>query len=360
MKSLAVVLATVIFMPSVVSGEDRDGAPPPVRVVVAPISEETVAENTPITGVIYYDKVSSLSTEVAGLVKSVHFREGNRVQQGDTLLTLNTDFIDKNIELAKTKMEQIALQIERTEKDLGRFESLYQQEAVAEREYDDIFFKRLELVKQRETLGKELDIALLKRDKSVIHAPFDGIVLSKSAEVGNWVDPGDELCRIGSSDDVFAKVSVAEELLRYSGEGEAVHVIINAFQMNLKGTISDIMPVADPRTKNVMLKIQLPRMETVVENMSATVFISTSERKRLKLVPRDALVTIQGKDLVYTVKDGRAVPVPIRVVSYVGEFAGIEKSDFPDGMMVVVDGNQRLRPDQPVEIIEIISGENPS
>jgi membrane fusion protein (multidrug efflux system) len=153
---------------------------------------------------------------------------------------------------------------------------------------------------------------------------------------------------------------VAEELLRYSTRGDAVDVIINAFEMNLRGTISDIMPVADPRTKNVMLKMRLPRMETVVENMSATVFIPTSERKRLKLVPRDALVTFQGEDLVYTVKDDRAVPVPIRVVSYVGEFAGIGNPDFPDGMMVVVDGNQRLRPDQPVEIIEISSDDKSS
>jgi multidrug efflux pump subunit AcrA (membrane-fusion protein) len=113
------------------------------------------------------------------------------------------------------------------------------------------------------------------------------------------------------------------------------------------------MPVADPRTKNVMLKIRLPHMKTVVENISATVLVPVSRRKRLKLVPRDALVNFQGKDIVYTVKDNRAVPVPIRIISYVGEFAGIKSLDISDGTMVVVDGNERLRPGQPVEVIKI-------
>jgi multidrug efflux pump subunit AcrA (membrane-fusion protein) len=106
-----------------------------------------------------------------------------------------------------------------------------------------------------------------------------------------------------------------------------------------------------------MLKIRLPHMKTAVENLSATVFVPVSGRKRLKLIPRDALVSFKGKDIVYTVKDNRAVPVPISIVSYVGEFAGIKSSKISDGTMVVVDGNERLRPGQPVEIIKISSGD---
>jgi multidrug efflux pump subunit AcrA (membrane-fusion protein) len=141
--------------------------------------------------------------------------------------------------------------------------------------------------------------------------------------------------------------------LVYLNKGDAVVVTVNAFDKKLKGTIVGIMPVADPRTKNVMLKIRLPHMKTAVENISVTVLVPVSRRKRLKLVPRDALVNFQGKDIVYTVKDNRAVPVPIHIISYVGEFAGIKSSDISDGTMVVVDGNERLRPEQPVEVIKI-------
>ena len=360
MKTWGVLLSALILLPSAIIAEERKPVLPPAKVVVAQIQEKMVVENTPIVGVLYFDRVSSLSTEVAGLVRSVHFREGDRVKRGGVLLTLNTDFIDKDIELVETKIEQVGVQIEKTDKDLTRFKRLYRQQAIPEREYDDVGFKRRDLVKQRDALKKQLEIARLKKAKGVIRAPFNGVILAKKAEVGNWIAPGHELCRIGSSNDVFVKVPVAEELLVYSNKGDVVDVTVNAFDKKLKGTIAGIMPVADPRTKNVMLKIRLPRMEMAVENLSATVFVPVSGRKRLKLIPRDALVTLKGKDIVYTVNDNKAVPVPIHIVSFLGEFAGIKASEIPDGAMVVVDGNERLRPEQPVEIIEISSEDKPS
>ena len=360
MKTWGVLLSALILLPSAIIAEESKPVLPPAKVVVAQIQEKMVVENTPIVGVLYFDRVSSLSTEVAGLVRSVHFREGDRVKRGGVLLTLNTDFIDKDIELVETKIEQVGVQIEKTDKDLTRFKRLYRQQAIPEREYDDVGFKRRDLVKQRDALKKQLEIARLKKAKGVIRAPFNGVILAKKAEVGNWIAPGHELCRIGSSNDVFVKVPVAEELLVYSNKGDVVDVTVNAFDKKLKGTIAGIMPVADPRTKNVMLKIRLPRMEMAVENLSATVFVPVSGRKRLKLIPRDALVTLKGKDIVYTVNDNKAVPVPIHIVSFLGEFAGIKTSEIPDGAMVVVDGNERLRPEQPVEIIEISSEDKPS
>lgn len=353
MKPVGVLLAALTLLPSVITAQERRPVLPPAKVVLARIQEKLVVENTPIVGVLYFDRVSSLSTEVSGLVKSVHFREGDRVKKGGVLLTLNTDFIDKDIELVVTKIEQISVQIEKTDKDLTRFKSLYDQQAIPEREYDDVGFTLRDLIKQRDALKKQLEIARLKKAKSIIQAPFNGVILAKKAEVGDWIAPGCELCRIGSSEDVFVKVPVAEELLAYCKNGHVVDVILHAFDEKLQGTIVGIMPVADARTKNVMLKIRLPRMETAVENLSATVFVPVSGHKRLKLIPRDALVTLQGKDIVFTVNDNKAVPVPIHIVSFLDEFAGVETSNVPDGTMVVVDGNERLRPQQPVEIIKI-------
>ena len=86
--------------------------------------------------------------------------------------------------------------------------------------------------------------------------------------------------------------------------------------------------------------------------MSAAVLIPVGERRRLKLIPRDALISFGGKDMVYTVKGGQAVAVPIDIVSFSGEHACTDSPDIPSGMKVVVDGNERLRPQQPVIIIK--------
>ena len=70
------------------------------------------------------------------------------------------------------------------------------------------------------------------------------------------------------------------------------------------------------------------------------------------MIKRDALIKFQGKDFVYTVKDGKAAILPVNIVVYAGEFLGVDNPYIVAGMPVVVDGNDRLKPDQPVEIIE--------
>lgn len=350
MKILGILLCSLAFL-SLAKAEEGPPRMPPAKVVVAKIEERIIAENTPIIGVLYFDRVSSLSTEVAGLVKSVHFREGDRIKKGAVLLTLNTDFIDKDIELAETRIDEISVRIERVDKDLERYGTLVRQKAIREKDHEDVGFERKELIKQQDSLRKQLEIARLKNAKSIIRVPFSGIVLAKGVDEGDWVGPGKELCRVGSTDDVFVKVPIAEELLPYSIKGGIVDVTINAFDKKVRGEIVGILPVADPRTKNVMLKIRLPQMEIVAENMSATVYVPVSKRKRLKLVPRDALVKFQGKDLIYTVKEGKAAPLPIHIVAFVDEFAALDNKEIPEGMTVVVDGNDRLRPGQPVQII---------
>ena len=278
MKILGALLCSLIFLSS---AKAEDGPPrmPPAKIVVAAIEERIVAENTPIIGVLYFDRVSGLSTEVAGMVKSVHFREGDRIKRGAVLLNLSTDFIDKEIELAEMRIDEISVRIERTDKDLERYGTLVRQKAIREKDHEDVGFERRELITQRDALRKQLEITRLKKAKSIIRAPFDGIVLAKGMDVGDWIDPGKEFCRIGSTEDVFVKVPIAEELLPYSGKGDIVNVTINAFDKRVRGKIAGILPVADPRTKNVMLKIRLPQMEIVVENMSATVYVPVSKRK---------------------------------------------------------------------------------
>ena len=94
-------------------------------------------------------------------------------------------------------------------------------------------------------------------------------------------------------------------------------------------------------------------MENLAENMSATVFVSSSLKKQLFIIPRDALVKFQGKDFVYTIKEGKASILPVNIVTYLGDKIGVDNPYFEDGMSVVIEGNERLRPDQPV----IVAGE---
>lgn len=324
---------------------------PPAKVVVDTVVAKEVAENQSVTGVLYYERTSEISTEVAGLVTSIDVVEGQKVAKGDVLLRLDTEILEREIALTGTKIEQIDLRIDNAEKNFERLEEIYEQSGVSEKVYDDAAYAYQDAVKEKQITENTLQKLLIQKKRSVIKAPFDGIVLSKNADVGGWVQQGGRIVSIGSSADLFVRAPIAEKLLQFVEIGEEVSVIINAFDKNVTGKVINIDPVADIKTKNVFVKINIPHQPLVAENMSATVYFSSGPKRKLSIIKRAALVKNQGKNFIYTVKEGKAAIMPATVVSYLGDRVAVSDPHIVPGMQVVVEGNERLRPDQPVAVV---------
>jgi len=346
---LFLCLAMAIAWPGYIMAAE-DGKPL-TRVVTSQAVEQNVAETTQVVGTLFFDRVSNLSAEVSGLVNAVHVREGDRVKKGQVMFGLNTDFVDNEIASVRAGMGQVKVRLDSAEKSLDRYKTLFKQKAVSEAEYDDIVLSREDLVRQTIMLEKQLALARLKKHKSFIKAPFDGVVIEKKIDVGNWVSPGIQLCVVGSINDLFVKVPVSENLLAFAHKGETVPVSIDALGIKNTGTIDGIIPVADPQTRSVFVKVRLQELDHPVLNMSATVSMPVGEKKKMLLIPRDALVNFNGQDMVYTVNQGKSAPIPVTILSYVGENVAIAPGGIVKGMPLVVDGNDRLRPGQGVEVI---------
>ncbi|MDH3392421.1 MAG: efflux RND transporter periplasmic adaptor subunit [Desulfobulbaceae bacterium] len=349
MRVLQIFLIFVVFgvAPAFAEG------PPPAKVVVRNITQQDVSENKPFIGLLIYDRVSRVSAEVIGLVKEVKVREGDRVKEGSSLVAIDTELLDKEIALARTRVEQIDLRSRHAEKNYKRLEDLYAKDGVSERDHDDALYIFQDAQKEKQAAEESLATLLVKKRKSIILAPFAGVILEKNVDTGDWVQPGKLLLSVGSSNDLFVRVPVAETVLRFVQPGDKVDVEVNAFKKQVQGIIEDIVPVADPKTKNVFLKVRIPSMPKIVANMSATVFVPTSSKKKLSLIPRDALIKFQGKDFVYSVKEGKAAILPVNIVTFLGDMIGADNPYFVPGMPVVIEGNERLRPDQSV----VIAGE---
>ncbi len=327
--------------------------PPPSKVIVTKVVQEEVADNQSVIGVLYYERVSEVSTEVAGLVESVEVSQGDGVTRGEVLLRLDTEILDREISLTKTRLEQIDLRIENTRKHYKRLEKLYSEQGISEKDYDDALYTFQDAQKERQVTEDTLKTLLIRKRKSVIKAPFDGIVLTKDVDSGAWVQQGKQLVSIGSSNDLFVRAPIAETLLQFITMDEKIPVTINAFNREIEGTVVDIDPVADVKTKNIFLKINIPPLSLVAQNMSATVFVPAGPKRKLSIVQRAAVIKFQGKDFVYTVKEGKAAILPVNIVSYMGERVGVDNPYIVPGMVVVTEGNERLRPDQPV----VVAGE---
>lgn len=324
--------------------------PPPAKVVLGQVTKKEVATTHSVTGVLYYERVSDISTEVAGLVEKVTVNQGDIVDAATPLVTLNTEILEREIALTRTRIEQIDLRIINTEKNFKRLDTLFNSSGVSEKDLDDAVYTFQDAQKEKQVVTDSLAKLLIQQRRSVIKAPFAGVVLEKNVDSGAWVQQGKNLIRIGSSSDLFVKAPIAEVLFRYIKSGEKVQVTLNAYDKQFDGVITGIDPVADLKTKNIFLKIKIPPLENIAENMSATVFVPSSEKRQLSVFDRAAVIKFQGKDFVYTVKEGKASILPINIVAYLGKTVAVDTPYIVPGMPVVVEGNERLRPDQPVTI----------
>ncbi len=326
---------------------------PPASVIVTTVVQEDIAQNQSMLGSLYYDRVSRISSELAGLVASIHIKEGDRIKKGTSIIVLNTEILDIDISLTKTRISQIALRIEKAGKNLTRLERLYAKEGISEKDYEDALYTHQDLTKEKQATEDSLQKLLVHKKRSNIKAPFDGVILRKNVDIGDWVQQGKEIVTIGATNDLFVLVPVGETMLRHISVGDRVPVIINAFGSELTGTIHAIAPKADPKTKNVFLKVKIIPQDNISENMSATIHVATSAKQKLSIIPRDALIKFQGKDFIYTVKEGKAAILPVNIVAFLGHKVGVDNPYIVPGMAVIIEGNERLRPDQAV----VVAGE---
>jgi len=345
-------LISILFLTAVAavtsSGHAQDR--PPALVVVDSVTSRSVAMTSPFVGTMDFEKFSDIAPEVAGKVVTLNVREGSYVRKGDVLLTVDTRLLESDIDILKSQISEKMVKLEDSGSRLKRAEELFNRGIISKQEYETELYADKSLETEAETLVGRLDRLETELEKSTLRAPFDGLIMEKKTDVGQWVKPDAPVCSIASTSDVFVRVAVPEDIVRYVSLGAKLDVRIEALGRELNGTVSGIVPVADVRSRNFNIKVRVPFFKGAVKNMSATVQVPVSPESKLSIIKRDALIRNQGKDFVYTVKDGKAAILPVHVVAYLGSEVGVDDPYIVPGMPVVVEGNERLMPDQPVTV----------
>ncbi|MCG8425777.1 MAG: efflux RND transporter periplasmic adaptor subunit [Chromatiales bacterium] len=347
MKKIAQLLLFVSLLPLQV----QSASPPPARVVTVPVEEQEMAATQALSGIVDFDRISAVSGEVSGLITKLHISEGKQFKAGDPLLELNTDLIRKDIDIKNKEKAQVSADLEKVGRTLKRLESLLQKNSASRQAYDDARFDHRSLQKKRETLDEELQRLKLQLDKSVVRAPFNGIVLEKQKEQGEWLAPGMPVCRLASTEDLVVKVAVSENMAKFQQVGQTIPISINALDLRLTGTVKGFIPVADLRSKSALLKITIPYQPGVMQNMTASAEVAAGRKQTLQMIPRDAVVRMNGKTFVYSIKEDKAQLIPVTIISRTDIAIGVNQNSIRKGMPVVIDGNDRLRPNQAVQVI---------
>ena len=133
---------------------------------------------------------------------------------------------------------------------------------------------------------------------------------------------------------------------------EAQILVKSISKKSTSGKIYAVLPQGDPNTRTFPVRIHLPNPKLKIKSgMEALVTFKLSETKNALVVPKDAVVTVQNKLVVYTVVEGKAVPVRVDILGYDDGDASINGKINP-GDPVIIRGNERLRPGVSIQILK--------
>jgi RND family efflux transporter MFP subunit len=371
-------VGTVMPLRRAVIGSAVDG-----RVIEFPLDEgDRVEEGQPL---------AQLLTETISL--EVKAAEAELLLRQQQLAELENGTRPEEIEQAKARMTAAQARAQYARARRVRAETLYnQRQAMSEEERDEMIALAIEAEQayleakaayelavqgprkeqiaqaQAQVAVQEATVNRLKDQlaKHTIVARFGGYVTAEHTEVGQWVKQGDPVAEVAALDEVEVYAQVVEQYVPYLRTGATVSVQIPSIPgPPLPGVVTAIVPQADVQARTFPVKVRVKNQVSaegpqLKAGMYARVMLPTGARQKATLVFKDALVLGGPQPVVFVVdvtsddsRQGKVRAVPVQIGVAEGNMIQVTGGLKP-GDLVVVQGNERLRLGEDVQIQQTI------
>lgn len=324
------ILLSALIWISCSGKKDENQAIRAVPVKVVKVSESSYMNSRNYVGTVEAVSSSSLSFEVMGNVSKVFVTEGENVQKGKLLATLDKATLQNsyNASLASLKEAQDAY---------NRMKSLYDNGSLPEMKWVEVQSKLQQAVSMEQISRKSLKDAGL-------YAPFSGVISSKSIEPGMNVMPGIEVMQLADISTVNIKIAVPEKEISRVNKGQQAEVRVGALGDKLfTGVVSEKGIAANPLAHTYEVKIKLNNTShELMPGMVCKVGVHSHETEAGIVLPNHTVqLQPDGKKFVWVVKGNAASQ---RMVS-TGELTTqgvVITAGLQPGDEVIVSGNQKV------------------
>ena len=310
--------------------------------------EHRMRSEVRLPGTVEAPKLSTIAGETAGLVVERSVRTGDRVEEGQVLARLRTTQLELTQRAQEADLKEADARLKLAQRNLARARELLESEIFSRRQFDDAQSEFSAWEGRCERLRADISRVQDNVERATIRAPFSGVVVEKHTEVGQWLDAGDPVVDLLSSEHLEVSVDVPERHFRDLRPGTRVTMTFEALgSRKVTGTVSRIIPLADPQARTFPVKVSFSnRGARVVAGMLAHVTIPSAGSSVATIVPKDAIVRSGPDEFVFLFgEDGKVNRMPVRSGSGVGNWVEVRGEILP-GQRVVTRGNERLRPGQ--------------
>lgn len=313
------------------------GGPPPVSVATTDVSEmEWPVESTAI-GSISALKGVILSVESPGIISELSFKSGKPVEAGTQLIQLDDRSERAELEAAQAAEELAELSVDRSRQLLER-------KTISQAEFDAADAEYKQAVAQVANIE-----AMIEKKK--LMAPFDGLLGIRRVNVGQYLNPGDEVVSLVSMDPINVTFFMPQKALGYLKKGLEVQVSSDAFSGEvITGELAAMEARVDQSTRMIEVQAKLPNPDGVLRvGMFVSVKIDLAPPRRVMAVPASSVLYASFGNSIYTVtpsEDGETYAANQKFVKlgerrgdFVEVLEGLEANE-----RVVTDGAFKLYP----------------
>lgn len=291
-----------------------------------------------VVGTLDSNESVDIISEISGVIVSVGFKEGQRVEEGDVLFQIDANKL-------KAMNNQAVANLKLAETTAKRYENLVQSKAVSQQEYD-------ETIASLESNRASVELTKEQLDDATITAPFSGIMGERFVSKGQFISQGTQLSYLFNQNPIKAEFHVPERYLSEIEVGQTVTMKVAAYEdEEYTGEVYFIDPKINEITRTALVKAYVANpMNKLREGMFANIKLMTSVSKNALTVPETALIIKGDKVFVYVVNDDQTVE--LKPVETGKRFDGmvVIKTGLNNEDIVVVEGYQKIGPGSKVSV----------
>ncbi|HZH44304.1 MAG TPA: efflux RND transporter periplasmic adaptor subunit [Lysobacter sp.] len=331
-------------------------APPAPVVSVAPAARVPFAPRQWSPGSVISREDAHVASEYGGRVVRVA-DVGERVRAGDALAVLDDSAVRLRAQEAEAQLARIRAQLELATSQEQRYAALAAQQSVARSQLDQLRAERAVLAQDLARAQATLAQVRHQQQRMVVRAPFDGVVVSRDAQPGEFLNAGEAVARVVNLRAREVQVRAPVDLARHLRVGTPVPLRASgpmAPQLDATYRVSALVPVGDPTSRQLELRIALPPEAGVDDwpiGSAVDVGLPRGAQREVVAVPRDAIVLRREGDYVLRVgADRTAERIDVQAGDTVGGLVEVRGDAVRPGDRLIVRGAERVQPGQTVSV----------
>jgi membrane fusion protein (multidrug efflux system) len=328
--------AGLLLIPS--SATAQDGPEKAVPVEAAKVAAGPLSEQVTAVGTLLSNESVTVSAEIPGRLKEIHFTEGQPIEKGALLFSLDDSVYRAQLADAEAKLKL-------AEQTYKRTSQLFSNKYATAQSAD-------EAVSNLAVAKAAVELASVQLDKTRIVAPFSGIVGLRKVSVGEYITAGKALVNLEAIDPVKADFRVPEKFLPAIKVGQNIRISVDAFPgETFDGKVYAIDPRIDVAGRSLLVRAKVPNKD---QQLRPGLFVRVTVLLKLKedalTVPEQAIVPQGDSQYVFKINDGKVkltkVKLGMRRSGRVEILDGLSANDE-----VVTAGQLKLRDGTQVSIV---------